>query len=138
MVRTPVPSSFRGRYPLRLADLFPMSFPCQRPERRLGKIANETKIACSLASPDIEIQGKREKKRNWRWRGNRTKRSTGYRWRVSGRESNAVPCNATPPSTIDKFTGYCKQCGNNVNYADADRAVPAVINRIRTARDFTP
>lgn len=65
VVRTPVPSSFRGRYSLRLADLFPISFPRQQPERRLGKIPNETKIACPLASPAIEIRGKRGKKRNW-------------------------------------------------------------------------
>lgn len=71
VVRTPVPSSFRGRYPLRLADLFPTSFPRRRPERRLGKIPDETKIARSLASPAIEIQGKRGEKRNWPWRGNR-------------------------------------------------------------------
>lgn len=59
VVRTPVPSSFRGRYRLRLADLFPTSFPRRRPERRLGKIPDETKIARTLASPAIEIQGKR-------------------------------------------------------------------------------
>lgn len=64
VVRTPVPSCrFRGRYPLRLADLFPTSFPRRQPERRLGKIPNETKIACSLASSAIEIQGKRGEKK---------------------------------------------------------------------------
>lgn len=92
VVRTPAPSSFRGRYPLRLADLFSISFPRQQPERRLGKIPNETKIACSLASPAIEIQGKRGKKRNWPWRGNRRNgRPVIGGERAVGR---AMPCHA--------------------------------------------